>query len=116
MQLGQGSLRSPCEAQGLTVQVLTSVHPQQVRQRTLPICSERKGTETPLSRADVVSTQSGWELGQNQLRRSQDEEAALGKSVMPRWRAERVRAGKLGPPEFCGDKIAGACDSPGESG
>lgn len=59
--------------------------------------------------------QTWWELGRNQLRRSQDEEAALGKSAMPRRRAERVRAGKLGHPEFCGDKIAGACDSPGGS-
>lgn len=56
MQLGQGSLRRPCKAQGLTVQALTAAHPQQVRQRTLPVCSERKGTETPLSRADVVGT------------------------------------------------------------
>lgn len=80
--------------------------------RTLPVCSERKGAETPLSRAAVASTQSGWELGRNQLR-SQDEEAALDKSAMPRRRAERVRAGKLGPPEFCGDKVAGAYDSPG---
>ena len=60
----------------------------------------------------MASTQSGWELGRNQLR-SQDEEAALDKSAMPRRRAERVRAGKLGTPEFCGDKVAGAYDSPG---
>lgn len=60
----------------------------------------------------MASTQSGWELGRNQLG-SRDEEAALDKSAMPRRRAERVRAGKLGPPEFCGDKITGACDSPG---
>ena len=72
--------------------------------------------EAQLSRTDVDSTQSGWELGQNQLKRSQDGEAALGKSAMPlRW-AERARAGELGPPEFCGGKIAGVCDSPGGSG
>lgn len=90
--------------------------PQKARQRTLRVCSERRGTETQLSRTDVDSTQSGWELGQNQLKRSQDGEATLGKSAMPQRWAERARAGEFGPPEFCGGKIAGACDSPEGSG
>lgn len=115
MQLGQGSLRSPCEAQGLPVPALGSVRPlsaaapaSQTEDAPCLLREERR-------RNAADGTQSRWELGRNQPKRSQDGEAALGNSTMPWQWAEQARAASSAP-EFCGGKIAGACDSPERSG